>query len=561
MSYNSSLATTLDLAKEVAERYDLDALSGLLAQARALAGGAEISVAVLGRFKVGKSSFLNHFLGRDFLPVGVVPVTTVVTAVRFGDREEARVHHRDGRDPEIPLDRIGSFISEKENPENAKEVSLVTVELPELRRFRGLQFVDTPGLDSALSHNTLTSLAWLPHAGLALVAVSVDPPLSQRDIDLLKSLYRYTPKVAVLLTKADLLSEQELKDVIRYVRAQLTRNFPGKPHVFPYSTKPGFERFREALEAELAGETLEHFAAERESILMRKMDTLLRELNDYLALSLKSAEMLQSGRQELNEQVFGEKEALEDVKAVIGLLMQNAAAEARADIDRRLEGYQGEVERALFAAFETEFPQWTSSLATMRRSFEDWLASALRDELTALSDRHRDSLLEPLRQVREQTFRVLQQFRDRLSDSAMRGFGVPLRTTEAEIGAVEPTTPNVRVGRVFDRNWELLSPILPAFAVEAAVRRHFVRTIPLLVEQNLSRLGLQWEESVNAALRIVEKEANRRLDELMTTVERLVGSGNKKRTPQLRADLERIETARKSLFPEAAKSLVAGAAG
>jgi predicted KAP-like P-loop ATPase len=114
---------------------------------------------------------------------------------------------------------------------------------------------------------------------------------------------------------------------------------------------------------------------------------------------------------------------------------------------------------------------------------------------------------------------------------------------------------------VFDRNWELLSPILPAFAVEAAVRRHFVRTIPLLVEQNLSRLGLQWEESVNAALRIVEKEANRRLDELMTTVERLVGSGNKKRTPQLRADLERIETARKSLFPEAAKSLVAGAAG
>jgi len=225
MSYNSSLATTLDLAKEVAERYDLDALSGLLAQARALAGGAEISVAVLGRFKVGKSSFLNHFLGRDFLPVGVVPVTTVVTAVRFGDREEARVHHRDGRDPEIPLDRIGSFISEKENPENAKEVSLVTVELPELRRFRGLQFVDTPGLDSALSHNTLTSLAWLPHAGLALVAVSVDPPLSQRDIDLLKSLYRYTPKVAVLLTKADLLSEQELKDVIMYIRTHLTRNF------------------------------------------------------------------------------------------------------------------------------------------------------------------------------------------------------------------------------------------------------------------------------------------------------------------------------------------------
>ena len=132
-----------------------------------------------------------------------------------------------------------------------KQVDLITVELPELRRFRGLKFVDTPGLESALSHNTQTSLDWLPNVGLALVAVSVDPPLSQRDIDLLKSLYQYTPKVGVLLTKADLLSEQELAEVVEYVRAQLARNFPGTPQVFPYSTKPGFERFRQALEAEL----------------------------------------------------------------------------------------------------------------------------------------------------------------------------------------------------------------------------------------------------------------------------------------------------------------------
>jgi hypothetical protein len=47
-------------------------------------------------------------------------------------------------------------------------------------------------------------------------------------------------------------------------------------------------------------------------------------------------------------------------------------------------------------------------------------------------------------------------------------------------------------------------------------------------------------------------EAMRRLDELMATVQRLVASGNKKRVPQLRAYLERIEAARKSLFEETA---------
>jgi hypothetical protein len=186
----------------------------------------------------------------------------------------------------------------------------------------------------------------------------------------------------------------------------------------------------------------------------------------------------------------------------------------------------------------------------MLRSFEDWLASALRDELTGLSIRERTSFLEPLHQVRKQAFRALQQFRDRLSDRTMQVFGVPLRTTETGITVVEPGTPDIRVGRVFDRNWELLSPVLPVWMIKAAVRRHFARTISYLVYQNLSRLSAQWEESVNGALWAVEKEARRRLDELMATVERLVESGTNERAPQIRADLERLVRARNSLDAE-----------
>ena len=547
MESHSERPPALDLAADVAARYEISALSGLLASARASAEQDEISVAVLGRFKAGKSSFLNHFMRRDILPVGVVPVTTVVTEIRYGTRVEARVHHHDGRDFEVPLDQIGGYISEKENPENVRQVDLLTVELPELRRFRGLKFVDTPGLDSALSHNTQTSLNWLPNVGLALVAVSVDPPLSQRDIDLLKSLYQYTPKVGILLTKADLLSEPELREVVEYVHAQLARSLSGTPRVFPYSIKPGFERFRQALEAELVGATLERFAEERASILLRKMDTLLRECVDYLALSLKSAEMVQSERQALKQQVIGEKEIVDEVKSAIRLVVQHAAAGTRSMVSHRLETHQNDLERALLEAFEREFPKWTNSLATMLSSFEDWLASAVRDRLSVLSIRERSSFLAPLHKVRTQAFRALQQFRDRLSDRTMRAFGVPLRTTETEIDVVEPRAPDIRVGRVFDRNWELLSPFLPVWPIKAAVRRHFARTISYAIYLNLSRLSSQWEESVNGALWGVDKEARRRLDELLGTVERLVESGCNERAPQLRADLSRLEEARKSL--------------
>jgi hypothetical protein len=87
--------------------------------------------------------------------------------------------------------------------------------------------------------------------------------------------------------------------------------------------------------------------------------------------------------------------------------------------------------------------------------------------------------------------------------------------------------------------------------VKAAVHRYFAGAISYLVYQNLSRLSTQWEESINGALWSVEKEAGRRLDELIGTVERLVESGGNERAPQLRADLERIEKARKSLAAEA----------
>jgi hypothetical protein len=122
-----------------------------------------------------------------------------------------------------------------------------------------------------------------------------------------------------------------------------------------------------------------------------------------------------------------------------------------------------------------------------------------------------------------------------------------LRTSETEIALSEPRAPDIRVGRVFDRNYELLSPILPVWAVRAAVRQHFARTIPRAIEQNLSRLSSQWEAAIHAALRDLEKESCRRLDELMSTVQKIVQAPEEARVPQLRADLERVRRAREEL--------------
>ncbi len=44
-----------------------------------------IDIAVVGQFKAGKSSFINSLLGESVVPAGVLPVTSVITRIQFGE--------------------------------------------------------------------------------------------------------------------------------------------------------------------------------------------------------------------------------------------------------------------------------------------------------------------------------------------------------------------------------------------------------------------------------------------------------------------------------------------
>ena len=83
--------------------------------------------------------------------------------------------------------------------------------------------------------------------------------------------------------------------------------------------------------------------------------------------------------------------------------------------------------------------------------------------------------------------------------------------------------------------------------IRRLVRRRFAHTISDTVCRHLSRLSAQWEESVNHALSRVENEARRRLDELVETIERLMEKSGNERAALIRADLERLQSARKSM--------------
>jgi hypothetical protein len=312
---------------------------------------------VLGRLKAGKSSFLNHFVGQELLPVGVIPVTSVVTQIVWDWEERAEVHYSDGRTDTVSVKDVAAFVAEANNPENAKQVHEVILRLPDLERYKGLRFVDTPGLEGPFVHNSRTSMAWAPNTDVALVAIGVDPPLTHRDLVLIRELFNYTPKVCVLLTKVDLLTEMEAAEVLRFVKEQLNRNLDRSVEVFPYSTRPGFGLLKAKLAEQYIEPTRKALRGQKQQIAAHKLRMLLRECADYLQLILRAAETQDQEQRQFRACALAGRDSLADAKLELQLVARHSAGLARSQIEKILAPH--EKEPRVRSQLGTAFPHYS----------------------------------------------------------------------------------------------------------------------------------------------------------------------------------------------------------
>jgi GTP-binding protein EngB required for normal cell division len=354
----------ISLAREVIREYHLTDLLPLLNSTERQSQRQYLNIAVFGRFKAGKSSFLNHILGKQILPVGVVPVTSVVTEICYAPQEFAQmIFQLEGKVEKVSLGEIRAYISESENPLNRRGVEAVCVFVPEMASYQQLRLVDTPGLESILAHNAEASLAWSPNTDLALVAVGVDPPLTHQDVSLIERLQCFTPNVSVLLTKMDLLRPDEQQEVLAFVTSQLSARFPGSVRVFPYSVKPGYEEFQESFKREYLAKSLAQFEKEHSASILRKLHTLLFSAIGYVELAQKAADIRQQERQQLREEVLGSPSSLDDTELQFRLLARHAAARTRPFIERHFQQAAfSPLCKTLGARLEVEFPGWPRTL-------------------------------------------------------------------------------------------------------------------------------------------------------------------------------------------------------
>ena len=507
---------------QICERFKIASLlPQVLASVEFAGSHGEVDVAVLGQFKAGKSSFLNHLIGASVLPVDVLPATAVITRLRYGATDRAQVRFLSGRCEDISLDSLAAFITEAQNPGNEKQVDTVDLELASLAPFRGVRFVDTPGLGSVFAHNTAASTEWLPKVGGALVAVSATQPLGADDLKLLQDISKHTPEVVLLLTKADLLTAEQLVSVVEFTQYHAAQHMGRALLVLPFSTRGEFDeiqrRVRDHLLQEIVGHHEELFAR----ILEHKFRSVTGACRAYLSLADRSASSAAESRAELGRLLRQEQEGLGPLRQEVEVFVRDLQARVRTAAGERFQRFRGEITRHLRDALRKEMAGWTGNLARRRQRFEAWLEQALHEEMSRASSYGPEFLEEFQREAQTSLHRTVRAFQDRLGAAIERALGIAFEGARFHAEIPEPRRPDVRVGAIFDTHVDLLWFLIPMVLFGRLFERHFLGLLPWETEKHLSRLANQWAEAANSSIRGLVGQALSFIQQELATVENL----------------------------------------
>jgi small GTP-binding protein len=403
------------------------------------------NLVVLGAFKRGKSTLINALLGEPVLPTAIVPLTSVVTILGYGDRLSIQVHFQNGETREIGKEELVNYITEKGNPQNRKGVREVEIAYPSDYLKDGVRIIDTPGVGSVYTHNTDVAYNYLPQVDAAIFVVTVDPPLSHSEQEFLQDIREYVHKLFFVLNKIDYVDATERQEALDFTTQVLQANLAtDRVMIFPISAKLAMDSktngHPEYLEKSLLPPFEDHlrqflYREKGRVLLISCLNGALKAITDS-TLSLK-VERQASGLplKELEEKIARfdlELQGLEKEREMSLLLLDGRVKGVVTELDADLEAFKRETTARLRREVEETFHQKSRTASDLRGEMEGFLFKALRDVFTTWRRQEIDKLSQKLGDTHQEFAARINAILDRLTQLTARIFDFSLRGFAAE---------------------------------------------------------------------------------------------------------------------------------
>lgn len=164
---------------------------------------------VVGEFNAGKSAFINALLGQQVLKEGVTPTTTQINLLKYGEENSRQVLDSHQQVVYLPVDMLA-------------EISIV----------------DTPGTNAVIREHEAITSTFVPRSDLVLFITSSDRPFTESERLFLQAIRDWGKKVVIVINKIDIFqSEEEMKQVIEFVRQNAFDLLGTTPEIFPVSSR------------------------------------------------------------------------------------------------------------------------------------------------------------------------------------------------------------------------------------------------------------------------------------------------------------------------------------
>ena len=433
-------------AKSLGERVERDLVTKLAED--------RFHLVVVGEFNHGKSTFVNALLGEPVLATGVTPTTASIHHLKWAAKPEATVVHTSGKREPIAFEGTRAFAVG--GGATADDVDFLEIGYPSPLLEERILLVDTPGVNDLSLQRADITYSYIPRADAVLFLLDAGQILKESERVFLeeKLLKGSRDKIVFVITKWDLLSEDERVEALAYAKMQLAKMVK-EPLVFPVSADVALRGGDVAANRREGGITalLDHLttflAEERGRILLDNalgeglaVGQLLTKGVDARRRSLAmKGEELERRIAALEKDLAGQAGTIEQRRMSIREEAHGVRVGARKDLERFVDDVTRQLPHVIESAKASDLKSYLP--AFLEDTFRTWAEAESREvaaSLEALAER-------TIALVREDAHDTAKRVAETMGAGDMKGLEVKVDTLGYDFGVAALVT--LGIGAMF----------------------------------------------------------------------------------------------------------------